>query len=861
MPRFANKSGQFLLIVTGLLFLFFLPPSTWRPTISKFTTFLREFAQPALRIKRIQFPKSEQENLEISISKGNSEKLESYKTLHNPIKKYVDATITYEGETYDCEIRLHGSAPEHRTGEQTSYRIKLSKEGKYINGGRTFQLIKLAEGNSPIRAANKLAHDMGLISSYGNLVHVTENDSYSGIFYFTEVIDKRFLEREFGITNYAEIVNTNDWPRKEGYLIHITDLDYYPGHIKEESGTAFRRALFKFQEMTQNSDSIDGYFDTEYMARFFAVAMLFNDVHFITGDNLRLIYNFDDGKFYPVFRLEHWGIPLNEEATFYDAWGTRTVQHLNGLFFKSSSQLYATSLTSKLFQNLLSDTEIRHSRDTLLYRIANNPETINAQLSSCYAESRSVMYHASPNSYYHHGKEENKQFEVVNSILEICRQYLDYTHVYGSYDKSKNRIDLIIDSYVPVTVIDTTRNVIMSRSWRGIELDNQLNDIYNELRLDNLLDTLQRSDLIFINDLTGDTVSAERVHINRISSKGRLKNSSSSDEAFLKQYNIKYQISGDTLVVKSGTYSIQKNNILNRFHTVVLEANVTLNMGEESSLVVYCENLLVRGKSDKPVRIIGKPDSFGNFSVRGVGPNPKVSMDHLLVENGSSSRWNGLATTGQFSVFNANVSISNSSFTASKGDDGLNLKFCKAEINNCTFTNSMADQVDLDFCIAKLTDCIFSPSGIDPNGDGLDLSGSYVHVSNCSFAGFKDKGLSVGERSLALVTQNQFSNNNSGICAKDASNVYVFSNTFENNRSMFTGFVKKKIFGTPMVFADESDLLESDALQVGYSQINSEDFSAQLQEFNQTFDSFLIRPGIAHKKNLDQWILPKLIAP
>lgn len=160
---------------------------------SEFMMSVRQFAKPSIRLAQLNHPKSEQSTLQIHFDKSEKEKLDEFKTTEPVTKDYVQATITFKEKEYNCKIRLHGSENSHRSGRQISYRVKLSKTGEYLNGGRTFQLIKLEQANSPIRAANKLAHDFGLISSYGKLVHVIENKKETGVFYLVEVIGKSFL--------------------------------------------------------------------------------------------------------------------------------------------------------------------------------------------------------------------------------------------------------------------------------------------------------------------------------------------------------------------------------------------------------------------------------------------------------------------------------------------------------------------------------------------------------------------------------------------------------------------------------------------------------------------------------------------
>ncbi|MCB0755890.1 MAG: hypothetical protein H6602_02895 [Flavobacteriales bacterium] len=806
----------------------------------------------------MQNPIQKKDILTIRIPEKSQKKLDEYKKSIDAVKKYVKAEIEFQGKVYDCELRLHGSDNRNWTGFQTSYRIKLDKEGDFINHGRNFQLIKLDEANSPILAANKLARNYNLISSYGQLVAVNENGADKGIYYMTEAIDKTFLEREFGITNYTEIVNTNDWTRKEGSR-HNTDLDLYYGHIEADKGSPFRRALYQFKLMVESEDPTEDFFDKEYLARFFSIFPLFNDMGFIVGDNMKLIYNFDNGKFYPIFRIEYWGQEPGESLTFWDSFGRKEVSRMNNLVFSSHADEYENCETAKLFKKLLSNNEVRYMRDTMLFNMYGNREEVLGILSTAYEESRPLLYHATIDQYRKISSEEQKQHHVVSYLLEYFQHYLRYGHVYGSYDKSQDRLELHLDSYVPMSVIDTVRKNILVKHWTGILFDQNLNHQYNRFVLNEVLDTLDVDDLIFVNEVTNDTIPSKHVHINRISSKGRFRKKDASDMEFLSKHSIKYEIHGDSLVILPGKYKIDRNNVLVAFNIICVKPGVEFKFEKNSNLYAECEALYMNGTKEKPVLFTGSDEPFGNVSFKGRGTNATFQIANIIVEKGSFSRWLGRATSGQFSIFNAVVHLSNSIFRNSHGDDGLNLKFCKAEIRDCQFYLNNADQVDLDFCIAKVFDCSFRPSGIDANGDGLDFSGSYAFVSGCNFEGFEDKSMSVGERSLVFVEDNTFKSNNWSICAKDQSNVYANNNAFEDNAVNYIGYVKKNMFASPTIFGDDESVKLSDTLQCNYSTWTADQLNAKLEKFHSSYESFDVAPGLNHKQYMDHLILKELI--
>ena len=120
-------------------------------------------------------------------------------------------------------------------------------------------------------------------------------------------------------------------------------------------------------------------------------------------------------------------------------------------------------------------------------------------------------------------------------------------------------------------------------------------------------------------------------------------------------------------------------------------------------------------------------------------------------------------------------------------------------------------KIDLDFCDGEVRKNKFLISKdnstiLDFNGDGLDLSGSKITISENKFSGFLDKALSIGEESIALINKNTFDDNKSAITIKDGSKAYVLSNDFINNQQDFSLYIKKRFYDPPTLYIENSDI-------------------------------------------------------
>lgn len=273
---------------------------------------------------------------------------------------------------------------------------------------------------------------------------------------------------------------------------------------------------------------------------------------------------------------------------------------------------------------------------------------------------------------------------------------------------------------------------------------------------------------------------------------------------------------------------------------VKFEHGVTLALDSGVNVLIQ-GNLLIEGTKHSTVTIrsaiAGKP--YGCFAVVAPDRATKVDLNHVNVSGGSFGNFQGFAFTGQFAIYGANVRIRNSTFTESAGDDGLNVKYGRVELDSCKFATNMADQVDLDYCLARVSNCIFSPSTIDANGDGLDFSGSYASIYMCHFWGFVDKGLSLGERSKILIQNTNFRENYNAVAVKDQTLSMFNKNRFIDNHRDIISYIKKPFFKSPTIqVTTKPDSLRIAVVDGDLTEIQNDAFLSNLSVFNKAFTTF-----------------------
>lgn len=424
-------------------------------------------------------------------------------------KPWSKARLLVNNEFIEVDISLHGSDKTHYQNNKFSFKIKSNGKEKLINGWRRFTLIKGEEGDPSIAVINSFAKKMGLISNYGKMVILKINDSNVGHYYLVKKTDEKYIEKNYNLHNTTILRNTSNWTRKEGFGAHMTDLDFYPGHIEKRKTKSFKKALREFAKIKPLLDSnnvaeLALLFDAEYIGKYLGLATMFNDNHFFTGDNLKLVYDSESGKFYPIYRAEIFGRNIKNNAEY-----SNTTMNFDKFLFNSISDSYNQSLTNKLFKLLLSDSTVYNERNKTLSKFVANKDEILLEIKRMYKINENVIAHSSTSrrSYYMLKK---RQCNIISAITKHAKSYLKYGHVYGVYDNSKNQLSFQADCFSNIKVYYKNK-LQFEKPIRGITVKPDLNLQYNEYMM-KYKKPFKSKELVFVNMATNDTIPNKSIN-------------------------------------------------------------------------------------------------------------------------------------------------------------------------------------------------------------------------------------------------------------------------------------------------------------------------------------------------------------
>lgn len=673
----------------------------------------------------------------------------------------------------------------------------------------------------------------------------------------TAATTKRFDARE--IDRYENIAAT-----LEDHLSAAMEIEEIPLASREPIARRYRE--FNQAMLTEDYEGIGTFFDEDYIARVSALQTFLGFAgHGWISPNFYVFLNRTNGLFYPAISRDNapgkYKAPINQSPekklniwrpdfsdAVYDFW-----------LFRTLTQNDATRQRKyRALNKLLDDFEGEYAPlmkeidetfgATYTYGfatgVAGSVDVLKLNLfDENMAALRDYLNFSEPDLYVFSDEEELEltvnpnsmtalgfdRFKLVGEVFEEGKRYSVRIQL-ATTTAGEQRHELLLD-----LMIDAGRSEIdLSRALSHItmftDLDKNSNQVPQEYTysirvLGEGLVPVQvksvRADIKLRNTVTSRLVeftsvnAVEERRVTAVSSTvvrhapGSRKPAEARFGKLREQFPHVHMSMSETgdLTILRGQYEILQDMILPRDFKLVVEAGTTLRLGEGVALIGF-QGVDIRGTKDQPITITSLDEDRPYGSVGFLGDEASISRINYLRQSNGSERWyKGIFFSGGFSVhYHDKIFIDNSSFTGNQRDDGVNFKnVSEVIVRNSLFQNNYADQIDLDYTNAVVSDTRFinTRSG-DFNGDGLDVSGSNVLVSNSEFRGFSDKGLSVGERSNMLIRQSDIGGNTIGIAVKDLSNVFVSSARFESNEHDISVYMKKRIFGGGRIVLSES---------------------------------------------------------
>ncbi|MBF0103994.1 MAG: right-handed parallel beta-helix repeat-containing protein [Deltaproteobacteria bacterium] len=811
------------------------------------------FLSDDLPVFKLQLSTSDLLYLESINEKADIEGLSHVSDYDNTFRK---AKLYYENKEYKVKVKFHGSNRHHVKSPKKSLRIKLLAANS-IGGVTDFSLIIPEESGIVDLVYYNLLKKFYAFEVKSFFCHLEINGVDLGIYFFEEKLDQVLLEKN-GFSGVDILKPKSEW--FDQYLHHtgpfVWDISYqnFKDLSKMDVGQLLRYKRLYSGLVSKNETP--RLIDLDWFAKIDALRIVFGSDRPFAGDNQRLLYSTSTGKFLPFVRVEGVVEKLESNKNALNVF-EQSMSHLRINSIRDD-YVYQKNYQNDMYLNLVKNDDYRMLRNRYLYELLRQQEDMLRVYDDIYEKSIEHITTDTSNNFpaRYYSLLGRRYRENFSYNFDFIKKYFDYSRAFTEVEQVKPDTYLLKirpDSNVPIQVeklellLDSPAKLLVTRlsdgssqlfesktvTVEGDTIHNQFSvDAFpffkNDRFLLGLTDHLEILKREYVYELKSEPpfkiknitiqfknsfnnkVLNERVTYSVIINKPELfefEYLTKKPLEFLNEFKeLNLKLHENTIILPTGEYSISKNIILPYGVNLVIEKGSKIALAHDKSIIVY-GSLTINGEKENPVVIsnLEKNKPFGVIAAIG-DLNNNIHIDHLSLSGGHEAIINGSYLSGGLSLYGHGlVKINNSSITGNTADDGLNIKNAKVDIRNSVFSSNFADQIDLDNCEGIVVGNKFSKGdsiavSSDNNGDGLDLSGSKFLIVNNTFDGFVDKGVSIGEKSLAFVKSNNFNNNRSAVTIKDQSEVYLESNIYNQNTIWVEEYQKKYFFDFPVVY-------------------------------------------------------------
>lgn len=265
---------------------------------------------------------------------------------------------------------------------------------------------------------------------------------------------------------------------------------------------------------------------------------------------------------------------------------------------------------------------------------------------------------------------------------------------------------------------------------------------------------------------------------------------------------------GNVLRVAPGDWTVDEHLVVPAGFSLHMGPGTRLRFAAGAALIAYGD-LQLDGSGDDPVMLLAAGQSWPGLVVM-EAPGRSV-LDHVVIGSTHSVELPGWSLTGGVNFYRSDVSISDSRFMNSRGEDALNIIESEFSIDGTLFRNTASDAFDADFAHGIVSDSRFEQIGSAGGGDAVDVSGSRVELQGVRFAQVSDKAVSVGERSEMTARAIEIDGAGTGVAAKDASTLDIADSSIRRaGFAALTAYIKKPEYGPATLTANNVSIADTD---------------------------------------------------
>jgi len=673
----------------------------------------------------------------------------------------------------NIKFRPKGDREIHYRRDKPSYRVKVKSGITTMNGLKEFSLQDPVIRNYiPEYIWYKILEKYEIITPFYDFKKLYYNGEDKGIYSVEEVpttfMIERLGKRNSSILKFDESFSSFISDNPEIKVINGTDIDLINQKISYDK-------LKNFIE----SEKMEGVFDLEKTALFFAISDVLQIRHGLYSKSMRFYLDPISGLLEPIpFDGHYFGskfinrkIHLSSEVldTVYLHYEKDWVSK----FFNNKNLNFQKKYFEFLDQILEDDYFINHLGDDFF-------EDVNFKLKKIYYalpfEDRINFEGPFPYLF-------NPEDYILNNIKKIKAE-LEKQNIQFYLNKENKNISIISFANFrnPVTV-------------KKIRTENYNIDIGKKFFFDNTPPIKSLSNIMLEDSVLSDVLKFKKLEVifnNHLSKKVNLFEFEKLSHNVKKSIElIEIQEKNDTLYFKDETTIINKDITIPNDKKLLIKEGQSLILN--NAIIEIHGDLFINGTLDNKVKI-----STSKLGGKIIQIGGKSEIYNCVFENFNKISKTNL-NTSSLTFYKCDIKIFNSEFIKNQEEDFLNIVSSNADIEKISFNNCFSDCFDSDFSTGTLKNIKIINSG----NDGADFSGSNFRISNLSASNISDKAVSVGENTELEIGELKIRKCEIGLVTKDGSEVLVDYIETDSVKIPLSSFIKKPRYNNPKLIVSD----------------------------------------------------------
>jgi hypothetical protein len=749
--------------------------------------------------------------------------------LTQGLDDYVPASIRIKDRIVKVKMRLKGDHTDHLQGNKWSFRIHV--KGK----DHLFGMRRLSIQNPQVRNYEaeplffKALRHEGIVSPRYFFIEVAINGNNIGLMAVEEHFSKELLEsqghRESVIIKFNEYLFHEEQNGANG-IFPITssfkNVDIQAFGIKNimrsktlSTQLEISRGLIRgFQTGGILASDV---FDPEIMGRFLALSHLWGAWHALQWHNIRLYFN-------PITtKLE----PIGYDAEIREYIWNKGFNNFPAGYPLASDLLSDEKILDSYKRNIIRITQ--ENKDDSFYkrvrpfqrkymRILHKEYPFLAPINLKKLSNRMKFKSAKTQNY-------SEKYKIIlrayifkdsnNYVLELANpipESIIISSIKWVDNDTREISDFLVESFIDYPMKLSSTKIGEAPASIFLKIKNPTKLLSSSVEISAyVLD--QKQSKRMIKPITYNPVIRKPLF-----SKQPIKNLLKKYKFFVFDKNLKL------ITFKPGKWTVNDYIIIPKEVSLMITEGTEIQFNPSSGLISYGP-IIIKGTKKLPVVLKGMENYNQKKSWQGiiVIDSQKLSeWSHVQIKNTSGVNIDGWSLSSGVTFYNSDIKMNYVSFDGNKSENSLNIIKSKFEIKNIIIKNTISDALDSDFSNGTIENSRFENIGSQGGGDGIDISGSQVMVSNIYFENISDKALSVGENSNLRANNVSFRNVAIGAASKDGSKLLISNAKFSRiTEAGLMAYVKKTEYGPAEITAQtlEFDLTKQPAISQKGSKI------------------------------------------